>query len=120
MKKPKQAVRRLEKGGVPIEHVSIIGRDFKVREDIGGYYQPSDAAKEGAGFGAWFGGLFGLLLGFGFFVFPVSPLVVLGPLAGMIAGAATGAGIGALVSALMAMGLSKDEALKYQVAGRGG
>jgi hypothetical protein len=38
----------------------------------------------------------------------------------MIAEAATGAGIGALVSALMAMGLSKDEALKYQVAGRGG
>jgi hypothetical protein len=46
------AVRKLEKGGVPIEHVSIIGRDFKVREEIEGYYRPSDAAKEGAGFGA--------------------------------------------------------------------
>jgi uncharacterized membrane protein len=109
-----RAVRKLEKGGVPIQHISIIGHDFTVREEIEGYYRPSDAAKEGAGFGAWFGGLFGLLLGFGFFIFPAGPLIVLGPLAGMIAGAATGAGIGALVSALMAMGLSKDEALKYQ------
>jgi hypothetical protein len=101
------AVRKLEKGGVPIEHVSIIGRDFKVREEIEGYYRPSDAAKEGAGFGAWFGGLFGLLMGFGFFVFPAGPLIVLGPLAGMIAGAATGAGIGALVNALIVIGLSE-------------
>jgi hypothetical protein len=46
-------------------------------------------------------------MGFGFFVFPASPLIVLGPLAGMIAGATTGAGIGALVSALMAMGRSR-------------
>jgi uncharacterized membrane protein len=107
------AVRKLEKAGIPIDEISIIGRDFQVREDIEGYYRPSDAAKEGAGFGAWFGGLFGLLSGFGLFVVPVAgPLIVLGPLAGLIAGAATGAGIGALVSGLMAMGLSRDEALK--------
>ena len=108
-----KAVRKLEKAGIPIDEISIIGRDFQVREDIEGYYRPSDAAKEGAGLGAWFGGLFGLLSGFGLFVFPVAgPLIVLGPLAGLIAGAATGAGIGALVSGLMAMGLSRDEALK--------
>ena len=29
--------------------------------DVQGYYGPSDAALEGAGFGAWMGGLFGLL-----------------------------------------------------------
>ena len=110
-----KAVRKLEKAGIPMEKISIIGHDFRVREDIEGYYRPSDAAKEGAGFGAWFGGLFGLLSGFGLFVLPVAgPLIVLGPLAGLIAGAATGAGVGALVSGLMAMGLSRDEALKYQ------
>lgn len=108
-----KAVRELEKAGIPIDEISIIGRDFQVGEDIEGYYRPSDAAKEGAGLGAWFGGLFGLLSGFGLFVFPVAgPLIVLGPLAELIAGAATGAGIGALVSGLMAMGLSRDEALK--------
>src|SRR6266403_2767050 len=109
------AVRKLERAGIPIQRVSIIGRDFQLRENVQGYYRPSDAAKEGAGFGAWFGGLFGLLMGFGLFVLPVAgPLIVLGPLAGLIAGAATGAGVGALVSGLMAMGLSRDEALKYQ------
>jgi hypothetical protein len=80
-----------------------------------GYYRPSDAALEGAGFGAWMGGLFGLLMGFGLFVVPVAgTLIVLGPLAGMIAGAVSGAGIGALVSGLMALGIPRDQALKYE------
>jgi hypothetical protein len=110
-----EAVRKLERGGIPIRKISIIGRDFQLREDVQGYYRPSDAAKEGAGFGAWFGGLFGLLMGFGFFVFPVGgALVVLGPLAGMVAGAIGGAGIGALVNALIALGMSREQALKYQ------
>ena len=109
------AVHKLKRGGIPMEKISIIGRNFQVREDIQGYYRPSDAAKEGAAFGAWFGGLFGLLYGFGLFILPVAgPLIVLGPLAGLIAGAATGAGIGALVSGLMAMGISKEDALKYK------
>jgi predicted acylesterase/phospholipase RssA len=109
------AVRKLERAGIPIRKVSIIGRDFQLREDVQGYYRPSDAAKEGAGFGAWVGGLFGMLMGFGLFVFPVAgTLVVLGPLAGLIAGAISGAGIGALVHALVAMGMSKEQALKYQ------
>lgn len=110
-----EAVRKLERGGIPIQKISIIGRDFQLREDVEGYYRPSDAAKEGAGFGAWFGGLFGLLLGFGFFVLPVAgPIVVLGPLAGMIAGAISGAGIGALINTLISLGMTRDQALKYQ------
>jgi len=110
-----EAVRKLERGGIPIRKISIIGRDFQLREDVQGYYRPGDAAKAGAGFGAWFGGLFGLLVGFGFFVFPVAgTLVVLGPLSGMIAGAIGGAGIGALMNSLIALGMSKEEALKYQ------
>ena len=110
-----EAVRRLERAGIPLQKISIIGRNFELREDMQGYYRPSDAALEGAGFGAWVGGLFGLLMGFGLFVFPVAgTLIVLGPLAGMIAGAVSGAGLGALVSGLMALGIPKDEALKYQ------
>ncbi|HEV2319907.1 MAG TPA: general stress protein [Verrucomicrobiae bacterium] len=110
-----EAVRKLERGGIPIQKISIIGRDFQLREDVQGYYRPSDAAKEGAGFGAWFGGLFGLLMGFGFFLFPVAgAVVVLGPLAGLVAGAIGGAGIGALVNVLIGLGMSKEQALKYQ------
>ena len=56
-----------------------------------------------------------MLMGFGLFVVPVAgTLVVLGPLGGLIAGAASGAGLGALVSGLMALGIPKDQALKYQ------
>ena len=110
-----EAVRKLERGGIPMHRISIIGRDFQLREDVQGYYRPSDAAKEGAGFGAWFGGLFGLLMGFGFFLLPVTgPILVLGPLAGMVAGAISGAGVGALVNALIALGMSREQALKYQ------
>jgi hypothetical protein len=110
-----EAVRKLEMGGIPIQKISIIGRDFQLKEDVQGYYRPSDAAKEGAGFGAWFGGLWGLLMGFGLFLIPgAGPLLVLGPLAGMIAGAISGAGVGALVSGLMALGIDKEKALKLQ------
>ena len=109
------AVHRLERAGIPMQKISIIGRNFELREDVQGYYRPSDAALEGAGFGAWMGGLFGLLMGFGMFVFPIAgTLIVLGPLAGMVAGAVSGAGVGALVNGLMALGIPKDQALKYQ------
>jgi hypothetical protein len=110
-----EAVRALEKSGIPMRKISIIGRDFQLREDVQGYYRPSDAVKEGAGFGAWFGGLFGLLMGFGLFLIPgAGPLIVLGPLAGLIAGASSGAGVGALVSGLMALGMDEEKALKLQ------
>ena len=110
-----EAVRRLENGGIPMDRISIVGRDWQVREDVQGYYRPSDAALEGAGTGAWMGGLFGLLAGFGFFLVPVAgPLFALGPLAGLIAGAAGGAGVGALVGALVGLGIPEEQALKYQ------
>ncbi len=110
-----EAVRQLQKAGVPMNQVSIIGKDWQAREDVQGYYRPADVIKEGAGTGAWFGGLFGLLLGFGLFVVPVAgTLIVLGPLSGLIAGALGGAGIGALAGGLMSLGIPKDQALKYQ------
>lgn len=110
-----EAVRLLEKGGIPVQKISIIGRDFQLREDVQGFYQPSDVAKEGAAFGAWFGGLFGLLMGFGLFVLPVAgTMIVLGPLGGLIAGAVGGAGMGALVSGLMGLGIDREKALRLQ------
>jgi hypothetical protein len=110
------AVRRLAAGGLPVEKISIIGRHFETHEDIQGFYQPADAALDGASQGAWFGGLFGLLMGaMGFFVLPaVGALMVLGPLSGMIAGAIGGAGVGALINGLVASGVPRDQALKYQ------
>jgi hypothetical protein len=110
-----EAVRKLQNGGVPMAHISIIGRDWQMREDVQGFYHPDDAMKEGAKQGAWFGGIFGMFMGMGMFMFPVAgALFVLGPLSGLIAGAIGGAGIGALVSGLVTMGIPKDQALKYE------
>ena len=111
-----QAVRRLSEGGLPINQISIIGRNFETHEDVQGFYRPADAALDGAGQGAWFGGIFGLMLGaMGFFVMPaVGALMVMGPLSGMIAGAIGGAGVGALINGLVASGVPRDQALKYQ------
>lgn len=110
------AVRRLANNGLPVQTISIIGRNFETHEDIEGFYRPADAALAGAGQGAWFGGLFGLMVGaMGFFILPViGGIMVLGPLAGLLAGAVGGAGVGALTSALIASGVPKDQAIKYQ------
>jgi len=110
------AVRLLSDGGLPINQISIIGRNFETHEDIQGFYRPADAALDGAGQGAWFGGLFGLMLGaMGFFVMPmVGAVMVMGPLSGLIAGAIGGAGVGALINGLVASGIPRDQALVYQ------
>lgn len=110
------AVRRLSDSGLPINQISIVGRNFESHEDVQGFYRPADAALDGAGQGAWFGGLFGLMLGaMGFFVMPaVGAFMVMGPLSGMIAGAIGGAGVGALINGLVASGIPREQALKYQ------
>jgi hypothetical protein len=110
------AVHLLSEGGLPINQISIIGRNFETHEDVQGFYRPADAALDGAGQGAWFGGLFGLMLGaFGFFVMPVvGAVMVIGPLAGLIAGAIGGAGVGALINGLVASGIPREQALVYQ------
>ena len=41
------AVHRLERAGIAMHKISIIGRNFELREDVQGYYRPSDAAIEG-------------------------------------------------------------------------
>ena len=111
-----EAVYRLQRVGIPVQKVSIVGRDFQRREDAQGYYRPGDSTHGIAGSEAWRGGLFGLLMGFGLFVLPVAgTLIVLGPLAGQMATAAAGgAGVGVLLSGLMALGVPRERALKYQ------
>lgn len=109
------AVRLLAKNGMPMNAVSIIGRDFETREDVQGFYRPADAMLAGAETGAWVGGIFGLVIGMGLFVLPVvGAVIVLGPLAGLVAGAISGAGVGALISGLVFLGVSHDQAIKYQ------
>jgi hypothetical protein len=113
------AVRRLQKEGVPMQGLSIIGKDFQAVEKPLGFVTTGTVAGAGAKVGAWTGGLFGLLVGAAFLVLPgVGAVVIAGPLAaallGGVEGALAGAAFGGLTGALVGLGVSKDKAIRYE------
>ncbi|HJZ91235.1 MAG TPA: general stress protein [Gemmataceae bacterium] len=114
-----EAVRRLQKEGIPMQNLSIIGKDFQAVERPLGFVTTGTVAKDGAKVGAWTGGLFGLLIGAAFLILPgVGPVVIAGPLAaallGGFEGALAGAAFGGLTGALVGLGVSKDKAIRYE------
>ena len=119
------AVRRLQSDGIPMQNLSIIGKDFQSVEKPLGFVTTGDVAKTGAKVGAWTGGLFGVLVGAAFLIVPgIGPLVIAGPLAatllGGIEGAIVGAAFGGLAGALAGLGISKDKAIHYESQVRAG
>ena len=119
------AVRRLLHEGFAMKDVSIVGRDFQVKEEPIGFLSTGDFAKLGAATGAWIGGLFGLLLGAAFLVLPgVGPVIIAGPFSaavlGGLEGALAGAAMGALSGALVGWGVPKNQALKYEAEVKAG
>jgi hypothetical protein len=113
------AVRRLQKEGVPMQDLSIVGKDFQAVEHPLGFVTTGTVAGEGAKVGAWTGGIFGLLVGAAFLILPgVGAVVVAGPLAaallGGVEGALAGAALGGMTGALVGLGVSKDKAIRYE------
>jgi hypothetical protein len=113
------AVRRLQADGIDMKNVSIIGKDFQAVEKPLGFVTAGSVAKDGAKVGAWSGGLFGLLMGAAFLIVPgIGPVVIAGPLAAALLGGAEGAlggaAFGGLMGALVALGVSKDKAIRYE------
>jgi hypothetical protein len=113
------AVRRLQRDGIPMQDVSIIGKDFQAVEKPLGFVTTGTVAKEGAKVGAWAGGIFGLLVGAAFLILPgVGPVIAFGPLSvallGGLEGALAGAAFGGLTGALVGLGVSKDKAIRYE------
>jgi hypothetical protein len=113
------AVRRLQKDGIPMQNVSIIGKDFQAVEKPLGFVTTGSVAKEGAKVGAWAGGIFALLVGAAFLILPgVGPVVAFGPLSvallGGVEGALAGAAFGGLTGALVGLGVSGDKAIRYE------
>jgi hypothetical protein len=113
------AVRRLQQEGIPMQNLSIVGKDFQAVEQPLGFVTTGTVAKSGAAVGAWTGGIFGLLIGAAFLIVPgLGPVVVAGPLAaaflGGIEGALAGAAFGGLTGALVGLGVSKDKAIRYE------
>jgi cation transport regulator ChaB len=122
-KEVEAVVERLKSRGIPIEHISVLGRDFSSNTRVSGFITKKDVIlgglKRGAIFGSLFGSVLSLLTGVGILFVPfVGPVVAAGPLGAALLGAASGAIAGSagagLASLLVTLGMPEDKAAIYQ------
>ena len=116
-----EAVKNLQKSGIDMKKLSIVGKDYHSEEDVTGYYNTGDRMKYWGKLGALWGGFWGLLFGAAFFAIPgIGPVLVAGPLVAWIIGALEGAvvvgGLSAVGAGLYSIGIPKDSIIKYESA----
>jgi uncharacterized membrane protein len=116
-----EAVKELQKSGIDMKKLSIVGKDYHTEEQVVGYYNTGDRMKYWGKLGAFWGGFWGLLFGSAFFAIPgIGPVLVAGPLVAWIVGALEGAvvvgGLGAIGAGLYSIGIPKDSVVKYETA----
>jgi hypothetical protein len=116
-----EAVKKLQRGGIDMHSLSIIGKDTHTEEHPVGYYNTGDRMKYWGKTGAFWGGLWGMLFGSAFFAIPgLGPLLVAGPLVAWIVGALEGAavvgGLSAVGAGLIGLGIPKDSVVQYEMA----
>jgi len=79
------AIKELQKSGIDMKKLSILGKDYHAEENVLGYYNAGDRMKFWGKLGAFWGGLWGLLFGSALFFIPgIGHIVALGPVGGMI------------------------------------
>lgn len=115
------AIKELQKSGIDMKKLSILGKDYHAEENVLGYYNAGDRMKFWGKLGAFWGGLWGLLFGSALFFIPgIGHIVALGPVGGMIVGALENAvivgGLSALGAGLYSVGIPKDSVIKYETA----
>jgi hypothetical protein len=115
------AVKELERSGVDMKKLSIVGKDYHTEEQVVGYYNTGERMKYWGKLGAFWGGLWGMLFGAAAFAIPgIGPVLVAGPLVAWIVGALEGAvvvgGLGAIGAGLYSIGIPKDSVVKYETA----
>jgi len=116
-----QAVKELQRGGIDLHKLSIVGKGYHTDEHAVGYYNTGDRMKYWGKVGAFWGGFWGLLFGSAFFIIPgLGPILAAGPVVAWIVGALEGAvvvgGVSALGAGLYSMGIPKDSIVKYEAA----
>jgi uncharacterized membrane protein len=116
-----EAVKELQRAGVDLRTLSIVGKDTHADEHVVGYYNTGDRMKYWGKAGAFWGGFWGLLFGSAFFAIPgIGPILVAGPVVAWIVGALEGAavvgGLSAVGAGLYSMGIPKDSVLQYEIA----
>src|SRR5208283_3542674 len=115
------AVKELQRGGVDMHTLSIVGKGYHTEEHAVGYYNAGERMKYWGKAGAFWGGFWGLLFGSAFFMIPgLGPILAAGPVVGWIVGALESAvvvgGISALGAGLFSLGIPKDSIVKYEAA----
>src|SRR5580698_3290283 len=86
-----EAVKKIQRAGIDMRTLSIIGKDSHTDEHPVGYYNTGDRMKYWGKFGAFWGGFWGLLFGSAFFAIPgIGPVLAAGPVVAWIVGATTG------------------------------
>jgi uncharacterized membrane protein len=116
-----QAVKELQRGGVDMHKLSIVGKGYHTDEHAVGYYNTGDRMKYWGKVGAFWGGFWGLLFGSAFFMIPgLGPILAAGPVVAWIMagleGAAEVGALGALGAGLYSIGIPKDSIVKYEAA----
>jgi hypothetical protein len=115
------AIKELQRGGVDMHKLSIVGKGYHTDEQVIGYYNAGDRMKYWGKVGAFWGGFWGILFGSALFVIPgLGPILVAGPLVALIVAGLEGAvevgALGALVAGLYSIGIPKDSVVKYETA----
>jgi hypothetical protein len=116
-----EAVKQLQRGGIDMRTLSIVGKDTHTDEHAVGYYNTGDRMKYWGKTGAFWGGLWGMLFGSAFFFIPgIGPMLVAGPLVAWIVGGLEGAavvgGLSAIGAGLVSIGIPKDSVVQYELA----
>src|ERR1700733_12309649 len=116
-----QAVKELQRGGIDMHTLSIVGKGYHTDEQAVGYYNTGDRMKYWGKVGAFWGGFWALLFGSAFFMIPgLGPILAAGPVVGWIVGALESAavvgGVSALGAGLFSLGIPKDSIVKYETA----
>ena len=116
-----QAVKDLQRGGVDMHKLSIVGKGYHTDEQVVGYYNTGDRMKYWGKVGAFWGGFWGLLFGSAIFMIPgLGPILAAGPVVAWIVAALEGAlevgALGALGAGLFSIGIPKDSIVKYEAA----
>jgi uncharacterized membrane protein len=116
-----EAVKELQRAGIDMRTLSIVGKDPHTDEHVVGYYNTGDRMKYWGKTGAFWGGLWGLLFGAALFANPgIGPVLAAGPVVTWIVGALEGAavfgGLSAIGAGLYGMGIPKDSIVRYELA----
>ena len=120
-----QAVREIQKSGLDMKSLSVVGKNYQTEEDVVGYYSTGDRMKAWGASGAFWGGLWGAMFGSAFFLIPgIGPLLAAGPVVAWIVGALESAvmvgGLSALGAGLYSIGIPEESVIEYETQVKAG